>query len=117
MSMFSLKHIYKNLQALMWSNYFKSSKPPIPWDYAVKCAEKNMSCIHRKFSVENEYRKSRKEIAKHWDSIESHIKHYIFEMPYKVLELKNTRYFRKDNDYQVDEYRVVCTVSEPLAGK
>ena len=117
MSIVNLKHIHKNLQPLIESHYSESSKPPILWDSAVKCAERNMRLIYRKSSVEEEYEKSKEEIAKHWDSIESHIKHYVFEMPYKVLQLKNTNSLVKDNEYQVDEFRVVCTVSEPLAGK
>ena len=93
-------------------DYVESSTPcgrpelkPISWNLAVKMAEKKALTLinRRELSVEEDYKQSKKEIAKHWDSVESHIKHYVFCMPYKLLQLD-------------DELKSVCTVQEPLEG-
>ena len=95
------------------SHYFKSLTPfgkptkpkPISWNLAVEMAEKKMLPLinRRKLCKEEDYKQSKKEIAKHWDSVESHIKHYVFGMPYKLLQLD-------------DELNLVRTVQEPLEG-
>ena len=83
----------------------KPKLKPITWNLAVKKAEKKeLPYInYRELCVKEDYENSKKEIAKHWDSAGSHIKHYVFGMPYKVLH--------KD-----DKMKAVCSVQEPLKG-